>query len=88
MSEKTFKIKLHHPLTEDVLEEQLLADLTFEQLLSRLYKTGFLERKTADYVFIIHGRTCAMNKTLASYIHPETADAVDVEISGMLTIMT
>ncbi len=88
MSEKTFRIKIHHPLTEDILEEQFPEDLTFGQILARLYKTGFLERKTADYVFIVHGRACAMNKTLASYIRPGTADAVDVEVNGMLTIMT
>jgi hypothetical protein len=56
-------------------------------LLKLLYKNGFIQPKPADYGFIINGRFCALNMALQSYVPPE-ADAVNIDINGMLTIMT
>ena len=88
MSDKFFKIEFHHPLNANTLEARLPGSTTFAEILNMLYKNNFLEKKMADYVFIINGRACALNKSLSSYILPETSDVVDVGKNGMLTIMS
>lgn len=87
MCDKTLKVSLRHPLHDRVLALELPASLTFGELLKLLYKNGFIQPKPADYGFIINGRFCALNMALQSYVPPE-ADAVDIDINGMLTIMT
>jgi hypothetical protein len=88
MNEKTLIVRFRHPLRDSVFELKLSADATFGEILSLLYKNGFIEKKTADYGFILNRRLCALNKSLASYVSPETTDAVDIEINGLLTIMS
>jgi hypothetical protein len=88
MGEKVFKVRLRHPLNGSALELELPASLTFGELLKLLYDRKFIERKAADYAFIIDGRLCALNKSLSGYIPPETADTVEIEVNGLLSIMS
>lgn len=87
MTEKTFKVRLLHPLGGPALELELPASETFGGILKMLYQRGFIEKKAADYGFILNRRFCSLNKSLSSYIPPETKDTVDIEISGLLSIM-
>jgi hypothetical protein len=86
MADRTVRVRFHHPLDGTVLELALPASATFGEILKLLYQNGFLEKKAADYGFIMGQRLCARNKSLKSYVPPETS-AVDVEISGLLTIL-
>jgi hypothetical protein len=84
---KYFQVRFHHP-HGGAVEMRLNADTTFGEIMAMLHQNGFLQKKTADYAFILHGRVCALNKPLSGYILPETEDITDIEISGALTIMT
>ena len=88
MPEGMLRVRLHHPLGSRALELELPRSMTFGELLKRLYRDGFIEPKPADYGFIVDQRICALNKSLASYIPPETKDVVDIDINGLLTIMS
>lgn len=87
MKEKIFKVKFNHPLYDTALELTLPASATFGEILAMLYKKGFLEKKAADYGFIINETLCALNKPLKSYIPLDIAETVEIKINGMLTIM-
>ncbi len=88
MSEKMFKVRLHHPLHDTVQELELPASITFLEILKLLYENGFIRKKAGDYGFIIDRRLCALNKSLQSYVPLENMDVVDIEINGLLAIMT
>lgn len=87
MQEKMFKVKFIHLLYDTVLELALPASITFGEILAMLYKKGFIEKKAADYGFIINEKLCALNKPLKSYIPLYTVETVEIQINGMLTIM-
>lgn len=88
MADETFRVRFHHPLNDTVLELTLPASATFGEILKMLYRDGFIQKKPADYGFLIDQHLCAMNKSLKSYVPLETKDVVDIEISGLLTIIT
>ncbi len=88
MCEKIYKVRFHHPLYDTVRELEIPASTTFLEILKMLYKDGFIPKKAGDYGFIIDGRLCALNKPLPSYVPLETRDVVDIEINGLLAIMT
>jgi hypothetical protein len=88
MRNKMFQLRFRHPLYERILELELPAATTFGEILKILYTNKFLQKKPADYAFIIDQQLCALNKTLASYIPPETSGIVEVQINGLLTIMS
>jgi len=87
MSNKTFSVWFHHPLDGELLRLELPAAMTFREILKILYRRGFIKPKPADYVFIIGGHICAMNKALSAYVPSEFEDDVDIEVNGKLSIM-
>ena len=87
MNKEIFNMRFHHPTDGRVLDIALPVSTTFSDVLRLLYNDGFLQKKSADYGFIIGDRLCAMNKRLSSYVPLDTPDIVDVGINGMLTIM-
>ncbi|MPL96548.1 hypothetical protein SDC9_42730 [bioreactor metagenome] len=88
MTDETIKVRFRHPLDGTALELVLPASATFGEVLKMLCRNGFIQEKPAGYGFIIDQHLCALNKSLISYVPPETKDVVDIEINGMLTIMT
>jgi ribosomal protein S8 len=88
MGGKMLHVRLHHPLYDTVLELTLPASTTFGEILKVLYQNGFIQKKAADYGFIVNRRLCALNKPLESYVPLQAADTVEIEINGLLTIMT
>ena len=88
MSEKVLKIRLRHPLHNTALELELPAATTFREIQNLLIKNGFLEKRTPDYAFILNRRICALNKSLASYISPDAPESVEIQVNGLLTIMS
>jgi hypothetical protein len=87
MSERIYRVRFRHPLDGGALETELPADMTFGEMLKMLYGRGYIKPKPADYAFIIGGHLCALNKAISSYVPPEFADVVDIEINGLLSIM-
>lgn len=88
MADEMIKVRFRHPLNGTVLELPLPASATFGEILKMLCHSGFIQEKPAGYGFIIDQHLCALNKCLKSYVPPETKNVVDIEINGLLTIMT
>jgi hypothetical protein len=88
MRDKTYRVRFRHPLDGEALEIELSAVMTFGEILKMLYSRGYIKPKTADYAFIIGGHLCALNKTLSDYVLPEFAGIVNVEVNGLLSIMS
>ena len=86
MSGEMIKARFRHPMNGAIMDMSLPASTTFGEMLKLLYGNGFLQKKPADYSFIINNRLCAINRTLSCYI-PLDMEEVDIEVSGMLTIM-
>jgi len=88
MNEKTFSVRFHHPLDGATLRMELPAVMTFQEILKLLYDRGYIKPKPADYAFILGGHLCALNKALSAYVPLEFEDDVDIEVNGMLSIMS
>jgi hypothetical protein len=88
MSERIYRVRFRHPLDGEPLEMELPASVTFREMLKMLYGRGFIKPKPADYAFIVGGRLCTLDKSLAGYVPPEAAGVVDIEINGLLSIMS
>ena len=81
------KIRFTHPLNGTSTELELASDVTFADMQRKLYKAGFLEPKRGGYNYTVNGNLCAKNRTLASYVAEPMPDTVEVNVSGLLTIL-
>lgn len=88
MSKTTYSVRFHHPLDGTTLEMEIPASVPFKEIMKVLYDRGFIKPKPADYAFIIGGRLCTLNKALSSYIPLEKTGVVEIEINGLLSIMS
>ena len=88
MNEKKFNVRFHHPLEDRTMELALPASVRFSEILKLLYNKGFIEKKSADYGLIIGKRLCALNKSLSSYVPLDFEGVIEIELNGLLTIMS
>lgn len=82
------KVKFVHPFTQVCLEMELPLETRFKEMTAMLYENGFLTRIKGDYQYIIDGRLCGLNDDLQSHIPLSMPDCLNIQVHGLLTVLT